>query len=121
MDNLKDDMDPRPNPPGSEDSVFLYVDAHFGGAGSMSTMTDPPPSQSPSEKHCVSFSLATNSAAWSMNYDNRRGGAGENGRKSRAPPRRNVADVIIVVAADGGRNRQIAASAAAAAVIIPQW
>ena len=30
----------------------------------MSTMTDPPPSQSPSEKHCVSCSLAPNSAAW---------------------------------------------------------
>ncbi len=47
MDKLKDDMGPRPNPPGAEDFVFRYVDAHFDGTGSMSTMTNPPPSQFP--------------------------------------------------------------------------
>ncbi len=71
MDNLKDDMGPRPDLPGTEDFVFWYIDAHFDGAGSMSTMTNPPPSQFPLEKHCVSFSLATNSAAWTTNNDNK--------------------------------------------------
>jgi hypothetical protein len=70
MDNLKDDMGPRPDPPGTEDFVFQYVDAHFDGAGSMSTMTNPPPSQFPLEKHCVSLSLAFNCAAWTTNNDN---------------------------------------------------
>jgi hypothetical protein len=70
MDNLKDDMGPRSDPPGTEDFVFWYVDAHFDGVGSMSTMTNPPPSQFPLEKHCVSFSSATNSAAWTTNNDN---------------------------------------------------
>jgi hypothetical protein len=36
----------------------------------MSTMTNPPPSQFSLEKHCVSFTLATNSAAWTTNNDN---------------------------------------------------
>jgi hypothetical protein len=47
MDNLKDDMGPQPDTPGTEDFVFQYVDAHFDGAGSMSTTTDPPLSQFP--------------------------------------------------------------------------
>jgi hypothetical protein len=72
MDNLKDDMGPRLDLPGTEDFVFQYIDAHFDGVGSMSTMTNPPPSQFPLEKHhCVSFTLATNSAAWTINNDNR--------------------------------------------------
>ncbi len=70
MDNLKDYMGPHPDPPGTEDFVFWYVDDHFDGVVSMSTMTDPPPSQFPLEKHCVSFTLATNSAAWTTNNDN---------------------------------------------------
>jgi hypothetical protein len=70
MDNLKDDMGPQPDPPGTKDFVFQYVDAHFDGVGSMSTMTNPPTSQFPSEKHCVSFTLDTNSAAWTTNNDN---------------------------------------------------
>ncbi len=63
-------MGPRPNPPGTEDFVFQYIDAHFDGVGSMSTMTNPPPSQFPLENHCVSFTLATNSAAWTTNNAN---------------------------------------------------
>jgi hypothetical protein len=70
MDNLKDDMGPRPDLPGTEDFVFQYIDAHFDGVGSMSTMINPLPSQFPLEKHCVSFSLTTNSAAWTTNNDN---------------------------------------------------
>ncbi len=53
MDNLKDDMGPRPDPSGTEDFVFRYIDAHFDGVGSMSTMTVPLPSQFLLEKHCV--------------------------------------------------------------------
>jgi hypothetical protein len=45
MDNLNGDMaprpDPQPNPPGTEDFEFCYVDAHFDSAGSMLTMTNP--------------------------------------------------------------------------------
>jgi hypothetical protein len=37
------------------------------------------------------------------------GGAGENGRESRPPPRRVVTDVIVVIAANRGRDRRIAA------------
>jgi hypothetical protein len=61
MDILNDDVAPMPDPPGSLDFVFQYIDANFDGAGTISTMTNPPPIQSPSEKHCVSCSLAPNS------------------------------------------------------------
>jgi hypothetical protein len=70
MDNLKDDMGTGPDPPGTEDFVFQYVDAHFDGVRLMSTTTNPLPSQFTLEKHCVSFSLATSSAAWITNNDN---------------------------------------------------
>ena len=46
MDNLNSDMyvrpDPtgRPDPPGSSDFVFQYIDASFDGAGTASTITD---------------------------------------------------------------------------------
>jgi hypothetical protein len=55
------------DPPSSESP---YFDAHFDGAESMSTMTDPPPSESPLEKHCMSFSFAANSGSWNTNNDN---------------------------------------------------
>ena len=39
MDNLNSDMSPRPDPPGSSDFVFRYIDANFDGAGTASTIT----------------------------------------------------------------------------------
>ncbi len=42
MDSLKG-IAPRNDPPGSLDFVFRYIDANFEGAGTISTMTDPPP------------------------------------------------------------------------------
>jgi hypothetical protein len=64
MDNLKSDMSPRPDPPGSLDFVFHYSDAIFDGAGTASTLTDPPLIESPSEKHCVSCSSAPKFSPW---------------------------------------------------------
>jgi hypothetical protein len=77
MDNLNSDMyvrpDPtgRPDPPGSSDFVFQYIDASFDGAGTASTITDYPPIESPSEKYCVSSSSATNSPTWPTNTTNK--------------------------------------------------
>ncbi len=94
MDNCNTDNSPRPNPPGSSDFVFRYIDAtHDGGMGTISTLgmgtistlTDPPPIQSPvdgpnisihpppikslPEKHCVISSLTPNSPTWTIdNY-----------------------------------------------------
>ncbi len=48
------DIAPRPDPPGSPDFVCRYIDANFDGAGTILTMTNPPPIQFPSEKHRVS-------------------------------------------------------------------
>ncbi len=49
------------------------------------------------------------------------GGAGENGRESRAPLHRVVAEVIVVViVADGGRDRRITVSATATADVVLQ-
>lgn len=42
-DCLKGNIAPRNDPPGSFDFVFRYIDANFEGAGTISTMTDPPP------------------------------------------------------------------------------
>jgi hypothetical protein len=94
-DHLNGDKAPRPDPPGTEEFVFCYFDAHFDGAGSMLTMTDPPPSESPYfdahfdgagsmstmtdsppsesplEKHCKSFSFAANPGSWNTYNDNR--------------------------------------------------
>ena len=48
MDNCTRDNSPRPDPPGSSDFVFRYIDAnHDGGMESISTLTDPPPIQPP--------------------------------------------------------------------------
>ncbi len=58
MDNLKGEIAPRPDPLGSSDFVCGYIDAYFDGAGTILTMTDPPPIQSHTEKHRVSCSLA---------------------------------------------------------------
>jgi hypothetical protein len=70
MDHLNGDAAPRPDPPGAEEFVFRSFNAHFDGAGSMWTMNDPLPSESPFEKHCVSFSFATNSGSQNTNNDN---------------------------------------------------
>jgi hypothetical protein len=73
MDNLISDMyvrpDPtgRPDPPGSSDFVFQYIDASFDGAGTASTITNYPPIESPSEKYCGSSSSAPNSPTWPTN------------------------------------------------------
>jgi hypothetical protein len=61
IDNFKGEIAPRPDPPGSLDFVCQYIDANFDGAGTISTMTDPPPIQSHMVKHYVSCSLAPNS------------------------------------------------------------
>jgi len=63
MDSLKGNIASRNDPPGSLDFVFRYIDGNFEGAGTISTMNDPPPIQSPSEKHRVKCSLAPNSPA----------------------------------------------------------
>jgi hypothetical protein len=48
MDNCNTDNSPRPDPPGSSDFVFCFIDAnHDGGTGTISTLTNPPPIQSP--------------------------------------------------------------------------
>jgi hypothetical protein len=57
-------MSPRPDPPGSSDFVFRYIDAIFDGAGTASTLTDPPPIETPSEKHCVLCSSAPKFPPW---------------------------------------------------------
>jgi hypothetical protein len=51
MDNLNSDMAWKPNPPGGEAFVVCHVDAYLDCAGSMSTMTmtNLPPSESPSD------------------------------------------------------------------------
>ena len=40
MDNLNSDMSARPDPPGSSDFIFRYIDDNFDGAGTASTITD---------------------------------------------------------------------------------
>ena len=40
MDNLKGNIAPRNDLPGSLDFVFRYIDANFDGAGTASTITD---------------------------------------------------------------------------------
>ena len=59
MDNLNSDMDRKPDPPGGMEFVVRHFDACLDCAGSMSTMTmtDPPPTQSPSDKQEVCRSL----------------------------------------------------------------
>jgi hypothetical protein len=59
-----------PDPPEAEEIVYRSFDAHFDGVGSISTMTDPPLSESPLEKHCMSFSSAANSGSQNTNTDN---------------------------------------------------
>jgi hypothetical protein len=61
MDNLNSDMAWKPNPPGGEAFVVRHFNTYLDCAGSMSTMTmtNPPSSGSPSDKQCVSFSVAT--------------------------------------------------------------
>ena len=39
------------------------------------TITDPPPSESPSDKQCVSFSVATKYGAWNYNNNDEDGTA----------------------------------------------
>ena len=86
MDNCTRDNSPRPDPPGSSDFVFRYIDAnHDGGMESISTLTDPPPIQPPLDvpnistnsppiksllgKQSVSSSFAPNSPTWTIdNY-----------------------------------------------------
>jgi hypothetical protein len=85
MDNCTRDNSPRPDPPGSSDFVFRYIDDnHDGGMESISTLTDPPPIQSPLdvpniltnsppiksllEKQCVSSSFTPNSPTWTIAY-----------------------------------------------------
>ena len=60
MYNIHSDVARKPDPPGDEDFVHRYVDSHFDTTGSMSTMTDPPPSVSQLDKHCSSFSIPKN-------------------------------------------------------------
>jgi hypothetical protein len=69
VDNLNSDMPWKPNPPGGEACVVCHFNAYLDCAGSMSTMTmtDPPPSEYPSDKQCVSFSVATKYGAWNCN------------------------------------------------------
>ncbi len=69
MDNLNGDMVWKPDPPGDEVFVVWHFDAHHDCAGLMSTMTDPPPSESPSDKQCASLLVATRNGAWSYNND----------------------------------------------------
>jgi hypothetical protein len=45
--------DRKPNPPGGKGFVLHYIDSCFDSAGSMLTMTDPPPSETPLDKRCV--------------------------------------------------------------------
>ena len=40
-------MSPRPDPAGSSDVVFRYIDVIFDGAGTATTLTDPAPIESP--------------------------------------------------------------------------
>ncbi len=68
MDNYTRDNSPRPDPPGSSDFVFQrYIDANLdGGMGTLSTLTNPPPIQSPFDQHrlsCTSVpNISTNSS-----------------------------------------------------------
>jgi hypothetical protein len=69
MDNLNSDMAQKPDPPGGEEFVVRHFDAHLDCAGSMSTMTmtDPPPSESPLDKQCVSLPVGTKYGALACN------------------------------------------------------
>ena len=60
-------MSARPDPPGSSDFVFRYIDGNFDGAGTASAITNHSRMKSPSEKHCVSISHATNSSTLPTN------------------------------------------------------
>jgi len=60
-DNLNSDTSPRPYPPGSSDFVFHYIDAISDGAGTASTLIDPPRIESPSEKPNVTYLSAPTS------------------------------------------------------------
>jgi hypothetical protein len=59
----------KPDPPGGEAFVVRHFNTYLDCAGSMSTMTmtDPPPSESPSDKQCVSFSVAKKYGARNCN------------------------------------------------------
>ena len=65
MDNLNSDMDRKPDPPGGMEFVVRHFDACLDCAGSMSTMTmtNPAPTQSPSDEQGVSFSVSTKCGA----------------------------------------------------------
>ena len=43
VDNLMGDIALRPDPPGSSEFVLWYIDPNFDGAGTILTMTNPPP------------------------------------------------------------------------------
>jgi hypothetical protein len=111
MDNCNTDNSPRPNPPGSSDFVFRYIDANHDsgtgtistlGMGTISTLTDPPSIQSavdgpnisihpPSikslpEKHCVISSLTPNSPTWTIdNYKQNTNNANDGTALSTSP------------------------------------
>ena len=44
--NISGDVARKSDPPGDDNFVYCHVDSHFDTTGSMSTMTDPPPSVS---------------------------------------------------------------------------
>jgi len=71
MDNLHSDTSPRPDPPGSSDFVFRYIDAISDGAGTASTLTDPPRIEYPSEKQYVTCLSAPNSPTWPKQFKHR--------------------------------------------------
>ena len=60
MSNNNGDIARKPDPPGDDESVYRRIDFHFDATGSMSTMTDPPPSVSLLGKHCMSTSIPRN-------------------------------------------------------------
>jgi hypothetical protein len=69
MDNINGDMARKPDPPGGEGFVLCYIDSCFDSAGSMSTMTDQPPSETPLDKCCVSFLVTANTGSCTANND----------------------------------------------------
>ena len=60
MSNINGDIARKPDPPGDDESVYRNIDYHFDTTGSMSTMTDPPPSVSLLGKRCMSTSIPRN-------------------------------------------------------------
>ncbi len=69
MDNINGNMARKPDPPGGEGFVLRYIDSCFDSAGSMSTMTDPPSSETPLDKCCVSFLVTVNTGLCTANND----------------------------------------------------